>query len=188
MKVGDNVAKERKKQVTADEKKYWLSPNGIARIRYHRAVLGEKQATIAKELMHISESTLKEWKKGNSALSAALNTTKKAEAARAFEQLDRSAEGGSIAGKVTTKYQYKYDKEGNEVLVAREVTVTEEKAAPNPRAAEFKLKNLDPEHFKDRMENTVTGADGGPVQIETLTADDLDERIKELQAKLGKDK
>lgn len=119
---------------------------------------------------------------------AALNSTKKAEAARAFEQLDRSAEGGSIAGKVTTKYQYKYDKEGNEVLVAREVTVTEEKAAPNPRAAEFKLKNLDPEHFKDRMENTVTGADGGPVQIETLTADDLDERIKELQAKLGKDK
>lgn len=183
------MAKERKKQVTADEKKYWLSPNGIARIRYHRAVLGEKQATIAKELMHISESTLKEWKKGNSALSAALNSTKKAEAARAFEQLDRSAEGGSIAGKVTTKYQYKYDKEGNEVLVAREVTVTEEKAAPNPRAAEFKLKNLDPEHFKDRMENTVTGADGGAVKVETLTDADVDARIKELESKLkGLDK
>lgn len=179
----------RKKQVTSDEKKYWLSADGLARIRYHRAVLGESEEAIATELMHVSYPTLRVWKKENSALLSALKTTKKSEAARAFEQLDRSANGGTIAGKVTTKYQYKYDKDGNEVLTGKEVTVTEEKSAPNVTASIFKLKNLDPQHFKDRVENAITGADGGAVKVETLTDADVDARIKELESKLkGLDK
>lgn len=179
----------RKKQVTSDEKKYWLSANGLARIRYHRAILGETEEYIAKEVMGIAYSTLSEWKKGKSELSEALKSTKKGETARAYEQLDRSANGGSIAGKVTTKYQYKYDKDGNEILTGKEVTVTEEKAAPNATAAIFKLKNLDPQHFRDRVENAITGADGGAVKVETLTDADVDARIKELESKIkGLDK
>ena len=179
----------RKKQVTSDEKKYWLSADGLARIRYHRAVLGESEEAIATELINVSYPTLRGWKKDNLSLLSALKSTKKAETARAFEQLDRSANGGSVAGKVTTKYQYKYDKDGNEILTGKEVTVTEEKAAPNATAAIFKLKNLDPKHFKDRVENAITGADGGAVKVETLTESDVDARIKELESKLkGLDK
>ena len=134
--------------------------------------------------MNVSYSTLNKWKKENSELLQVLKTTKKAETARAFEQLDRAANGGTIAGKVTTKYQYKYDKDGNEILTGKEVTVTEEKAAPNTTATIFKLKNLDPQHFKDRVENAITGADGGAVKVETLTDADVDARIKELESKL----
>ena len=179
---------KRKKQRPSAEKLYWLSPAGLARIRYHRAIEGYSEERIAKEIMGIAYSTLQEWKKTDSGLSAALKSNKSAEIARAFEQLDRSSEGGVIAGKVTTKYQYKYDEDGNEVATGKEVTVTEEKAAPNRTAIIFKLKNLDPQHFKDRVENAVTGADGGPVQIEALTGDALTARIKELQDKLQQDK
>lgn len=179
----------RKKQVTSDEKKYWLSADGLARIRYHRAILGDSEESIATDLMGVSYATLQAWKKGNLGLLGALKSTKKSETARAFEQLDRSANGGSIAGKVTTKYKYEYDKDGNEILTGKEVTVTEEKATPNATAAIFKLKNLDPAHFKDRVENALTGADGGAVKVETLTDADVDARIKELESKLkGLDK
>lgn len=133
---------KRKKQRPSAEKLYWLSPAGLARIRYHRAIEGYSEERIAKEIMGIAYSTLQEWKKTDSGLSAALKSNKSAEIARAFEQLDRSSEGGVIAGKVTTKYQYKYDEDGNEVATGKEVTVTEEKQHQTRRPLYLSLRIL----------------------------------------------
>ena len=87
--------------------------------------------------------------------------------------------------KVTTTIKSKF-KDGK--FVASDKEERFEQIPPDGKALKYALENMDSSHFKSKIENTVTGADGGPVQIETLTADDLDERIKELQAKLGKDK
>lgn len=73
----------RKKQVTSDEKKYWLSADGLARIRYHRAILGDSEESIATDLMGVSYATLQAWKKGNLGLLGALKSTKKSETASA---------------------------------------------------------------------------------------------------------
>ena len=67
-------------------------------------------------------------------------------------------------------------------MTGKEVTVTEEKATPNATAAIFKLKNLDPQHFRDRVENAITGADGGAVKVETLTDADVTPALKSLKA------
>ena len=171
-------------RITCEEKKYWLSKAGLDRIRYHRAIDGRSEEWSATELIGMAYSTLREWKKGEKALSAALKTDRRAEIARAYEQLDRSANGGTIAGKVQTKYHYEYDEDGNEILKSKDVIVLEEKTAPNPTAVIFKLKNIDAEHFKDRIENTLTGADGGAIQVQTMKDEDIDKRIAELEAKL----
>lgn len=175
------------KQATRESKKFWLSDVGLAVIRYYRGVKDWSEEKIA-DKMGIAYSTLRKWKDEESALSAALNTDKASLIATAFGALVTSVEAaqrGDIPNKVTVKLKETW-KDGQWVSNTRETTT--EKSPVDTKDAKYILQNFDPEHFKDKVSQEVTGADGGPVQIETLTSDDLDARIKELQAKLGKDK
>lgn len=164
-------------------KEYWLSDEGCSVIIYQRAVSGMTKQQIADDIMHISKSTLYAWEKENSNFSDALNTDKASLSAILFHKLVKLGKGD--VQKVTTTIKSKF-KDGK--FVASDKEERFEQIPPDGKALKYALENMDSSHFKSKIENTVTGADGGPVQIETLTADDLDERIKELQAKLGKDK
>lgn len=49
----------------------------------------------------------------------------------------------------------------------------------------FRLKALKPEVYADRSKHELAGPDGGPIQFETMTDEQLDARIAELLAKAG---
>lgn len=170
--------------ISKETKQYWLSPNGLARIRYAKMTNGLSDKQIAEDIIGIGYTTLRDWRKDNPLLSAALKSTRDAEIAKAYEQLDRAAQGGEITGKITTKYVYKYDEDGNETLVSKEIHSTTEKAAPNVTAAIFKLKNLDADKWRDKIEHDSNVTVNGGIKVE-LSNDDIDRRIKELKDRLN---
>lgn len=49
----------------------------------------------------------------------------------------------------------------------------------------FRLKALKPEVYAERSKHELAGPDGGPIQFENLTDEQLDARIAELLAKTG---
>lgn len=165
-------------------KEYWLSDEGRSVIIYHRAVSGMTKQQIADDIMHIAKSTLYAWEKENSNFSDALNTDKASLSAILFHKLVKLGKGD--VRKVTTTIKSKF-KDGK--FVASDKEERFEQIPPDGKALKYALENMDPSHFKSKIENTVTGADGGAVKVETLTDADVDARIKELESKLkGLDK
>ena len=48
----------------------------------------------------------------------------------------------------------------------------------------FYLKNRDSSNWRDKVQQEITGADGGAIQVQTMNDEDIDKRIAELEAKL----
>lgn len=96
-------------------------------------------------------------------------------ATRNVHAIQKAAQGGSITEKATKRYR---DHEGNDVV--EEVV---KRTAPDWRAAAWYLERSHRSEFgKDSTHHVeLTGADGGPVQIEGdgTPADDLSRRLSE---------
>lgn len=61
-----------------------------------------------------------------------------------------------------------------------EVIEVEKYYPPNPTMSIFMLKNRLPEQYKDKREHEHTGKDGGPIELQGLTDDELDSKIQRL--------
>lgn len=96
-------------------------------------------------------------------------------ATRNLALIQQSAQGGVLTNVTTRKYR---DSEGNMVEER-----SENRTAPDWRAAAWYLEKSHRDEFgKDAVQHTVTGADGGAVQVEVTPSADLAQRISEALA------
>lgn len=96
-------------------------------------------------------------------------------ATRNLALIQKSAQGGTVTEVTTRKYR---DHEGHEVEER-----SEKRTPPDWRAAAWYLEKSHRSEFgKDAVQHTVTGADGGAVQVEVTPSADLAQRISEALA------
>lgn len=169
LKGGDTVAKGKYQE--------WLTKEGLLRLQgWARDGLSDEQIAAN---MGITDSTFYEWKKKYSEISEALKEGKDA--------VDRQVENALLKSALGYKYDEVTKELRDDELVVTKVVHKE--VQPNTTAQIFWLKNRKRLEWRDRVENAITGADGGAVKVETLTDADVDARIKELESKLkGLDK
>lgn len=124
--------------------------------------------------MGINASTLYDWKNKHVEISEALKEGKDA--------VDRQVENALLKSALGYTYDEVTEERRDDMLVVTKVVHKE--VQPNTTAQIFWLKNRKRLEWRDRVENAITGADGGAVKVETLTDADVDARIKELESKL----
>lgn len=118
---------------------------------------------------------------------------KKAEAERmaffvaeAKKSLLRKIQGYTVQEKhITTVGSGKYDVNGKEIPRIKEQKIVDKHYQPDTAAIIFTLTNGEPENWKNRQNNEVTGKDGKDL-FGQLTDAELDARIAEYERKLGK--
>lgn len=150
----------------------WLTKEGLLRLQgWARDGLTDEQIATN---MGITRSTLYEWKNKYSDISDALKEGK--------EVVDRQVENALLKSALGYMYDEVTEERRDDELVVTKVVHKE--VQPNTTAQIFWLKNRKRAEWRDRVENAITGADGGAVKVETLTESDVDKRIKELESKL----
>ncbi len=150
----------------------WLTKEGLLRLQgWARDGLTDEQIATN---MGITRSTLYEWKNKYSDISDALKEGK--------EVVDRQVENALLKSALGYMYDEVTEERRDDMLVVTKVVHKE--VQPNTTAQIFWLKNRKRSEWRDRVENAITGADGGAVKVETLTESDVDKRIKELESKL----
>ena len=150
----------------------WLTKEGLLRLQgWARDGLSDEQIAAN---MGITDSTFYEWKKKYSEISEALKEGKDA--------VDRQVENALLKSALGYKYDEVTKELRDDELVVTKVVHKE--VQRNTTAQIFWLKNRKRAEWRDRVENAITGADGGAVKVETLTDADVDARIKELESKL----
>lgn len=150
----------------------WLTKEGLLRLQgWARDGLSDEQIAAN---MSITDSTFYEWKKKYPEISEALKEGK--------DTVDRQVENALLKSALGYKYDEVTEERRDDMLVVTKVVHKE--VQPNTTAQIFWLKNRKRLEWRDRVENAITGADGGAVKVETLTESDVDKRIKELESKL----
>lgn len=153
----------------------WLEPNNLIRLQgWARDGLTDEQMA---ENMGIGLSTFYEWKNKFPEIAEALKDGK--------DVADRNVENAlykSALGYETTEESWEEDPKTGE---KKNVKKTIKKVQPNVTAQIFWLKNRKRKAWRDRIDNTITGEDGGAVKVGTLTDAAVDARIKELEKKLN---
>ena len=143
----------------------WLTAENLVRIKGW-AMDGLTRADIA-ENMDISDETLNQWCKKYIPIAEALKNTR--------EYADRHVENALF--KSATGYDYEEDvvtKTGEVVKVTKHMPA-------NTTAQIFWLKNRKRDVWRDKIEAEITGKDGGAIQIQALTEEDIDKRIAQLK-------
>ena len=155
----------------------WLTKEGLLRLQgWARDGLTDEQIATN---MGISAATLYNWKRDHLEIFEALKEGK--------EVVDRQVENALLKSALGYMYDEVTEERRDDELVVTKVVHKE--VQPNTTAQIFWLKNRKRAEWRDRVENAITGADGGAVKVETLTESDVDKRIKELESKLkGLDK
>ena len=150
----------------------WLTKEGLLRLQgWARDGLTDEQIATN---MGISAATLYNWKRDHLEIFEALKDGKDVADRQVENALFKSALGYTF-DEVTKELK------DDELVVTK---VVHKEVQPNTTAQIFWLKNRKRAEWRDRVENAITGADGGAVKVETLTESDVDKRIKELESKL----
>lgn len=150
----------------------WLTKEGLLRLQgWARDGLTDEQIATN---VGINVATLYDWKNKYPNIAEALKDGKDVADRQVENALFKSALGYTF-DEVTKELKY------DELVVTK---VVHKEVQPNTTAQIFWLKNRKRAEWRDRVENAITGADGGAVKVETLTESDVDKRIKELESKL----
>lgn len=150
----------------------WLTKEGLLRLQgWARDGLTDEQIATN---MGISVASLYNWKRDHLEIFEALKEGK--------EVVDRQVENALLKSALGYMYDEVTEERREDELVVTKVVHKE--VQPNTTAQIFWLKNRKRAEWRDRVENAITGADGGAVKVETLTESDVDKRIKELESKL----
>ena len=150
----------------------WLTKEGLLRLQgWARDGLTDEQIATN---MGISVASLYNCKRDHLEIFEALKEGK--------EVVDRQVENALLKSALGYMYDEVTEERRDDELVVTKVVHKE--VQPNTTAQIFWLKNRKRAEWRDRVENAITGADGGAVKVETLTESDVDKRIKELESKL----
>ena len=150
----------------------WLTKEGLLRLQgWARDGLTDVQIATN---MGINVATLYRWENEFCDIRNALYEGK--------DVVDRQVENALLKSALGYMYDEVTEERRDDELVVTKVVHKE--VQPNTTAQIFWLKNRKRAEWRDRVENAITGADGGAVKVETLTESDVDKRIKELESKL----
>lgn len=141
-------------------------------------------------LVKIAPSTYFDWINRYSEFS---DNIKKAEAARmaffvaeAKKSLLKKIQGYTVQEKhITTVGSGKFDVNGKEIPKIKEQKIVDKHFQADTAAIIFTLCNGEPDTWKNRQNNEVTGKDGKDL-FGQLTDEELNKKIAELERKLGK--
>ena len=141
-------------------------------------------------MVKINPDTYYTWVKEYSEFSESI---KKAEAERtaffvaeAKKSLLKKIQGYTVQEKhVITVGSGKFDVNGREIPRIKEQKVVDKHYQPDTAAIIFTLTNGEPENWKNRQNNEVTGKDGKDLFAQ-LTDEELDAKISDLEKKSGK--
>lgn len=141
-------------------------------------------------LVKIAPSTYFDWINRYSEFS---DSVKKAEAARmaffvaeAKKSLLKKIQGYTVQEKhITTVGSGKFDVNGKEIPKIKEQKTVDKHFQPDTAAIIFTLCNGEPDTWKNRQNNEVTGKDGKDLFVQ-LTDEELDKKIADLKRKLEK--
>lgn len=153
--------------------KDWITEDGLTLIRYWRkSGLSERQ--VAEDQIHVSYSTLNEWKKRFSELADALNKGKQEAVADIVENALFKRAKGYRYKEVTSERVFNHKTGEFELVPVKEIT---KEVPPDMGAIAFYLKNMDPEHWKDRrdIDMTVQGSDKLADIMDQIGGEGLDE-------------
>lgn len=98
----------------------------------------------------------------------------------AKNSLRKLVNGYEVEEKTTV---YQNDKDGKPKI--KEQKVVKKHIQPNPNSVEFALTNKAPDEYKNRQSTELTGK-GGKDLFASLSDEDINKRIAELEAKLNK--
>lgn len=121
-------------------------------------LLGATDADLA-DFFEVSVRTIERWKVVHEGFCRALKVAKEV----ADQRVERSLYQKAIGYETDAVKIFQY--EGREVIVPYR-----ERVQPETTAAIFWLKNRKPEKWRDRVDNTHSGADGGPIVIQDTDA------------------
>ncbi|MBV5348884.1 hypothetical protein JZU61_04410 [bacterium] len=139
----------------------------------------------------ISESTYYEWqatkKEFSESIQKAIDDRMKVFAAEAKKSLLKKIQGYTIQEKHTTMVDSKEvdPSSGKPKPKIKEQKIIDKHFQPDTAAIIFTLTNAEPENWKNRQNNELTGK-GGKDLFASFTDDELDAKIAELEAKLAK--
>lgn len=133
------------------------------------AMLGKTNTEIAEELK-ISTATLYNWQKEHPEFLEALKIGKESPNDNVEASLYKRANGYRfIEIKVVAL------PDGTE---RKEKTVKE--IPPDPTSCIFWLKNRRPRQWRDRVQQEISGLNGGPIEVMRMTDDELEQRAKQI--------
>ncbi len=141
-------------------------------------------------MAHISKSTFYNWQNENpdfaQAVADAREELRQLLVCEAQKSLLKKIQGYTVdETKVVTVDSGKRDVNGKVIPKVKEQVTTKKHIAPDTAAIIFTLTNREPETWKNRQTNEVTGKDGKDL-FKQLSDDELEAKIADLERKLGK--
>lgn len=135
----------------------------------------------------VDETTFGRWKtkhpEFNDAIAAAEDERMARMVVIAKKSLKKKIEGYVVPEtKIVSVPTDKKDANGQPIGRIKEMTTTEKYVQPDTAAIIFTLVNGDPAHWKNRVNNEVTGKDGKELFAE-LTDEELERKIEEFERK-----
>lgn len=151
-------------------------------------LIREDSYTIAEicQLVGINEDTFYEWKRKKPEFS---DSIKKAQSdfnallvAEAKKSLVKMIKGYTVQEKKTvTADTGKRDKNNKPIIKVKEHSVTDKHYQPNPTMIIFTLTNRDPDNWKNRQENTLSGEVGIKSDLERMSDEQLQKIIDDKE-------
>lgn len=173
--------------------KDWITDEGLAQIMIWRKK-GLELKEIAKN-MGVRPATLSDWQRDYPEIAQALKRGEEIAVQIVENALFRSAVGykyQEVTTELVSKEVPRKDKDGIEMDgvtdTKEEMKVTkivEKFQAPNATSIIFFLKNHDPDNYKDRRENHISGSLGRGPDLSNLSTEDIQKAIQDLRAAAG---
>lgn len=173
--------------------KEWITEDGLAQIQLWRKK-GLELNEMAKN-MGIRPATLSEWQRDYPEIAQAIKRGQEVAVQIVENALFKSATGygyQEVTHELVRSEVPRKDADGNEIdgvtdtVEEMKVTkVVEKIQPPNATSMIFLLKNLDPDTYKDRRENVISGNLGRSPDLSALSTDDLMKAIQDLKTVVG---
>lgn len=138
-------------------------------------------------IVGIDETIFGRWKRKHPEFVEAIEAAEDERMARMVVEAKKSLKK-KITGYTVTETKIKSiptkkkDKDGKPKGKIKEMITTEKHILPDTAAIIFTLTNGDPTHWKNKINNEVTGKDGKDL-FENLSDEELEQKIKELERK-----
>lgn len=171
--------------------KDWITPEGLAQIQLWRKK-GLELKEIAKN-MGVRPATLSDWQRDFPEIAQAIKRGQEVAVQIVENALFKSAMGygyQEVTHELVRTEVPRKDADGNEIDgvtdTEEELKVTkvvEKMQPPNATSIIFLLKNLDPDNYKDRRENHISGnLQTGRPDFSQISTEDLEAAISRLKA------
>jgi hypothetical protein len=141
---------------------------------YKLCLLGATDKEMS-DILGVTESTFNLWKQEHKEFSESLKKGKEQADAIVAQKLYHRAIGYEHPEIITASYQG----------MITDTKVVTKHYAPDPTAAIFWLKNRQPKKWRDKQDVELSGKDGAPIELRSMTDADLEAALEQEIQKRG---